>query len=222
MCVKNRVFALTYRFIFFCLGIVTLIWDLGFFDGNFKKGNLLYFTILSNILCAGVFFFLIIKNVIDINTKGVYGSSSISPHIKGNVMICILLTMCVYHFILIPYALKLNPYQTLKTSDIIFHYVIPFSMLLDWILFDEKRGFKWFDPLAWTGLPLLYVVFVFTQSRFEITARINSHISRYVYIFLDVGTLGIRSVMMNIVCLATAFVIAGYFIYGIDRIKLEM
>ena len=105
MCIKNRFIALFYRVIFFLIGIITLIYDFGFFNGIFKKTNLLYFTILSNLFCSLTFFGLIIKTILDIKKYGVRGSSSISPHIKGGVMLYILLTMSVYHFILIPYAL---------------------------------------------------------------------------------------------------------------------
>ena len=180
----------------------------------------MYFTILSNLFCIGIFASLIFKTIDDIKNDGIHGSSCISPHIKGSSLICILLTMSVYHFVLIPYALKLNPYQNLKISDIIFHYVMPFIMLFDWILFDEKGNFKWFDPILWTILPYVYVAFIFAQSRFNIADRINSHMNRYIYIFLDIGTIGIYDVLLNILCLTVAFLIVGYFIYGIDKIKV--
>lgn len=182
----------------------------------------MYFTVLSNLFCVCVFGAMAFRTFADIRNDGIHGSSSISPYIKGCVLLCILLTMLVYHFILIPYALKINPYQSLKASDVIFHYVIPFMMLFDWILFDEKGNFKWFDPIAWMLIPYLYVVFVFIQSRFEIEDRINEHMNRYIYAFLDVGTLGVNSVLLNILYLTVAFLIVGFFIYGVDRIRIKI
>lgn len=221
MCIRNRIIALIYRVIAFCLGAITLVYDFGLFNGIFKISNLLYFTIISNLFCVGLFLALIIRTADDIKNDGICGSSSISPHFKGGVLMCILLTMSVYHFVLIPYALKLNPYQSLKMADVIFHYVMPFFTLFDWILFDEKGKFKWYDPIVWTVFPYFYAIFIFVQSKFDIVGRINSHMNRYIYAFLDVRLLGVRDVAINIFCLTDAFVLVGYFIYGVDRIQLE-
>ena len=128
--------------------------------------------------------------------------------------------MIVYHFILIPYALRVNPYQNLKVSDIIFHYIMPFLTLFDWILFDEKKKFVWYDPFLWIMLPYLYVVIVFIQAQYEIIDRIANHMNRYIYIFLDIGSLGLWSVISNIAGLTVFFIIVGYLIYGIDQIKV--
>ena len=137
-------------------------------------------------------------------------------------MICILLTMTVYHFILIPYALKVNPYQSLGVTDVIFHYVIPFLTLFDWILFDEKKSFSWYDPILWTVLPYLYIIFVFIQSRFDIVDRISANMNRYIYAFLDIGLLGSVKVLFNIFLLTVAFVIVGYCLVILDCIKLNI
>ena len=191
------------------------------FDGILKKGNFLYFTVLSNLFCVGVLGALVVRTFKDIKRDGKSGVSGVSPCVKGCCMLCILLTMSVYHFVLIPYALKMNPYQNLKFSDIVFHYVMPFAVLFDWILFDEKGGFRWFYPLLWATVPFVYVLFVFAQSRFEIADRVNGHMNKYIYIFLDVGVLGFVDVMVNIVCLAVAFLAVAYLICCVDRIKLE-
>ena len=119
MSIKNRVIAFLYRLGASCISIGALIYDFGFFSGEIKVVNFLYFTIISNIFCCGLFITLTIKTLMDIKRDGIYGTSSISPHIKGEILISILLTMIVYHFILIPYALKINPYQSLKATDII-------------------------------------------------------------------------------------------------------
>ena len=221
MNINNRVIAFIYRFSAFVLGVTALVYDFGIFDGEFRKVNFLYFTILSNLLCMVLFFVLIIRTIIDIRRKGIYGSSSISPHIKGSIMISIILTMTVYHFILIPYALKIDPYQQLKITDIIFHYVIPFLTVFDWILFDEKRSFSWYDPILWTIVPYLYAAFVFLQSRVDIADRINNHMNRYIYVFLDVNLLGNMRVAFNIISLSFAFVVLGYGVFLLDKIKIK-
>ena len=174
-----------------------------------------------NLLCTILFLILSIKTLIEYIKNGNNGTTSISPHIKGCIIICILLTMVVYHFILIPYALKMNPYQSLKIPDCIFHYIMPFMVLVDWLIFDEKNAFKWYDPLLWVILPYIYIVIIFIQAQYDFIERATNHINRYIYIFLDVGTIGTKNVLSNILSLTVSFIIIGYFIYGFDKIKVN-
>lgn len=221
MSVKNRIVALLYRVSACILGLFAIVYDFGVLNGKFKAINIFYFTIISNLFCVGLFLALSIKTCADIGKYGIHGTSSISPHIKGGILISILLTMSVYHFILIPYSLKLNPYQILKFTDIILHYCIPILTLFDWLLFDEKRTFKWYDPLIWTIGPYLYIIFVFIQAGFDIAARTKAHMDNYIYAFLNVKLLGNMQVFFNIISLTIVFVLVGYLIYGIDRIKIK-
>lgn len=220
MSIKNRVIAFLYRFGASCISIGALIYDFGILNGEFKRVNFLYFTIISNIFCCGLFITLTIKTLVDIKKNGKYGTSCISPHIKGEILISILLTMIVYHFILIPYALKINPYQSLKITDIVFHYVIPFITLFDWVLFDEKKKFSWYDPVLWMIGPYLYMIFVFLQSKIELVDRINNHMNRYIYAFLDIGLLGNMKVFLNIISLSIVFICMGFCLFGLDQIKI--
>ncbi len=221
MNINNRLIALFYRISVFCLGFFSLTYDFGILDGKFKLGNLFYFTIISNLFCVGLFLALIIVTTRDLLKYGMNGSSTISPHIKGEITISILLTMTVYHFILIPYALKINPYQNFKFIDIILHYFVPTLTIFDWILFDSKKRFKWYDPIIWIIGPYLYVIFIFIQANFSIASHIDSSLSDYIYAFLDIRLLGNNAVIINLLSLTIAFIIIGYVIYGIDRIKLE-
>lgn len=220
MSIRNRGIALVYRMSALILGFCAIVYDFGIFNGEFKIINLFYFTIISNLFCLGLFLALVIKTFKEILKCGIHGTTSISPHMKGEILISILLTMCVYHFILIPYGLKINPYQSMKITDIIFHYCIPILTLFDWLLFDEKKSFKWYDPILWTIGPYLYIIFVFIQSKFTIADRINAHMNDYIYAFLDVELLGDSAVILNIVSLTIVFILVGYLIYGIDRIKI--
>ena len=221
MNINNRFFSMLYRIIAIILGLYAIIYDFGIMQGELRIYNLFYFTIISNIFCIGLFTALFIKTFIDIKNKGILGTTSISPHIKGGITISIILTMSVYHFILIPYALKEDPYESLNMKDIIFHYIIPIMTVFDWILFDEKRRYKWYDPIIWVIGPTLYIIFVYIQAGFRILERLNSNMNRYVYIFLDIRRLGVPNVILNLLLLSTSFVIVGYFLYGIDRIKIK-
>ena len=99
--------------------------------------------------------------------------------------------------------------------------MIPFLTVFDWILFDEKRSFSWYDPILWTIVPYLYAAFVFLQSRVDIADRINNHMNRYIYVFLDVNLLGNMRVAFNIISLSFAFVVLGYGVFLLDKIKIK-
>lgn len=220
MYIKNRLIALIYRLTAFIIGSIAMLYDFGLFNGQFKRANLLYFTIISNLFCIVFFGVLTIKTFYDIRRKGLYGFTTFSSYLRGEILISILLTMSVYHFILIPYAVKINPYQSLKINDIIFHYVMPIFTLFDWILFDEKGSFKWYDPLYWVIGPYLYLIYIFMQAGLENIDRINANMNKYVYVFLDVDLIGVTQVAINIISLTIIFIIIGYFIYWFDRIKI--
>ncbi len=222
MNINNRIISLIYRILALGLSSFSLMYDFGIMQGEFKISNLFYFTVISNLFCMGLFLALFIKTIVDIKKDGIYGYTSISAHIKGEIMISIILTMTVYHFILIPYALKINPYETLKPIDIILHYCMPVITIFDWILFDEKKRFKWYDPIIWTIGPYIYIIFVYIQANLGILEKINSSMSKYVYIFLDINKLGVEQVSSNILLLTITFIIIGYLIYGIDRIKISI
>ena len=60
MSIKNRVIAFLYRLGASCISIGALIYDFGFFNGEIKIVNFLYFTIISNMFCCGLFITLTI------------------------------------------------------------------------------------------------------------------------------------------------------------------
>ena len=62
---------------------------------------------------------------------------------------------------------------------------------------------------------------MFIQAGFEIAGRIDAHIGNYIYAFLDVRLLGNGAVALNIISLTVIFVLVGYLIYGIDRIRIS-
>lgn len=66
MCLNNRYVALCYRVISFVLGAITIVYDFGIFRGMFVRANLLYFTIISNLICIILFLLLSIKTLKDI------------------------------------------------------------------------------------------------------------------------------------------------------------
>lgn len=221
MNINNRGIAAIYRIVAAFISLIGILSDFGVFNKEIRIWNILYFTTISNLLCFIMFAVLSVKTIRDIKKKGTLGSTSISGLIKGEITISIILTMSVYHFILIPYALKIDPTRRLTITDITLHYLIPCLTIFDWILFDYKGRFKISYPIVWTLVPYLYVLLVYVQAGFNISKKFHTGISKYVYIFLDSEILGIETVLNNIFKISLFFIMIGYFIYGIDRIRIQ-
>lgn len=95
MCIKNRGVAVLYRLLAFIVGSIALIYDFGLFNGEFKRANLLYFTIISNLFCVIFFGCLVVKTVADIRNEGIYGSTTFLTHIRRNTYFHFTYDVCV-------------------------------------------------------------------------------------------------------------------------------
>jgi hypothetical protein len=104
-------------------------------------------------------------------------------------------------------------------QNLLVHYIVPIAVILDWILFDEKSVYRWFDPIIWISLPVAY--FIFTIVRANIGGRIEIIESSYPYFFIDVDILGWVSVLKNIGLLILGFLVLGYLIFLIDNISFK-
>jgi hypothetical protein len=92
--------------------------------------------------------------------------------------------------------------------------------ILDWLLFDQKSSFRWFDPIMWLSLPLTYFTFIIIRAKIGGVIAIVK--SSYPYFFIDVDLIGWLMVLKNVGFLIIGFLILGYIIYIIDKISLEL
>lgn len=218
MGVKSRTIALIYRFFSMVVVMFGLLLSSGILEGKMEYSLFIYFTYQSNIWCLILFAFLIYETIKDIKKKGKIGFSTVSPLIRGEVMLSIILTHLVYHNILAPHKFKMNP--NFRSSivywlqDILVHYVTPFLTVLDYLLFCKKNSFQLLHPFVWILLPIAYIIVVFIIAQ-HITA-IPSQNSRYPYFFLDVDLLGVKNVMKYIMGITVGFIAFSYLLVLFD------
>ena len=74
--------------------------------------------------------------------------------LKGGVTMSIMITCVIYHFLLAPIATN---FYTLE--NFLCHYIVPLWFLADTLFFDKQGQYKIWDPVVWTILPLLYMIF---------------------------------------------------------------
>ena len=80
------------------------------------------------------------------------------------------------------------------------HYFVPLAFLVDWILTETKREYKWKFIILWLAYPVFYLLF--TLVRGTLTGL-------YAYPFLDLNTLGPEVFAIMCLSLAGAFVVLG-------------
>lgn len=167
-----------------------------------------YFTILTNLL-TGIWF-LLEGSVL------ARGKKRKMRQMKGAVLLCNLLTGCVYYLVLHPGTFSPGAVLTINGLQ---HFVIPLAVLLDWILLEPRGTYRWWSPVLWSLVPLCYVLLIETAvpaglciGRFRIG---------YPYFFLDPGSVGVSGVIRYTIGLGAAWLAAGYLLVWFDRLLVK-
>ena len=209
-----------YQTIYCTLGLVGCVACLGVFDDfrHFRWDFYTYFTNLSNFLCLGVMATALVQTV----RKKEDGYVSSTPLLKFIGLLGILLTFCVFNFMLAG-AEGRDPQLNWRIGSICFHVILPIMYIADWFLFYERKQTTWRYPIASISFPLAYAIFLLIHAtilRFDSSILTpTGSVLIYPYFFVNLDTLGIPGVLMWIGILSVAFVAIGYLFYYIDRIS---
>lgn len=214
--ISLRPLALGYRAVALVLILTGLVRVTGIFSDTPSWSSLLFYTIMSNILCAVWMVLLIIRTIRDLRRDGTRGTSTPSARFSGAVMEAITVTMLVYLFVLVPAAFSQpGTYEPFTLTDNLIHIITPCLLIADWLLFVRKGAFRWIDPLLWALIPYAYLVFAFT---FSALGGEFGPGKRYPYPFMNVDALGLGGVATQILILTIALVAVGYVYVGLDRL----
>ncbi len=220
MCIHNRLLSLIYRIIFLFGCGIGLYLNSGIPNGELAVYMLIFYTIQSNVLCFIFFSLLLAKNIFDIKNKGHKGTTIFLPHFKGAVTMAIAVTFIIYHFILAPqFLLASSDYNLFSWQNTLVHYFVPIAVILDWIIFDEKSSYRWFDPILWLVIPITYFLFILVRARLGGVIEIVKSV--YPYFFIDVDVLGWKIVLKNASAFILGFLVLGYVIFVIDKISFK-
>ncbi len=174
------VFALIYRILFICLEA----WALSAVSGHslirfflsLKNFGLL-FNFLS-LLCIAVVLMLCLIRFRSLHSPTPF------PRVKGAFTASAVVTLIGYHFIL------KGGFPQGDMVSLILHYVGPFMMIFDWILFDSKGKFKAADPLFWSVPPIVYGLILFLcHSLFALYPPLLTYQAESLIIFGILGVL---------------------------------
>lgn len=138
MCIGNRFVPIVYKLLLLSAVLSGLYLSIFHLSDGFNGLALRYFTIQSNILVAlAILFFLIYPR-----------ETRLRAIIRGSVLLSILVTGLVFHFILVP---QLSDYFVggIDLVNHLTHTIAPLGFILDWLLFDRKGQLKLADLPFW-------------------------------------------------------------------------
>ena len=219
--IKNRTAQLIFQTVYCTLGLVGMIASLGIFDNVqvIRWDFYVHFTNISNFLCIGV----MLASLIQTAKKKEDSYVTVAPMLKFIGMLGILLTFLVFNIMLAGAAGR-DPQANWRIGSLCFHVVLPILYIADFFLFRERRGAKWYYPLASIAFPLAYVIFLLVQAvilGFDSSILIPTTTTPliYPYFFVNLDTQGVGGVLMWIAILSVAFAAVGFAFFGLDRLK---
>lgn len=209
--IKNRTAQLIFQSFYCAIGLIGVVASVGFFEYKFRTYFFTKFTNLSNYLCVGIMFAELIQTA----KKKQDSFVTMKPKLKFIGMMAIVLTFLVYNILLAGEPGR-DPAYNFSISSVTLHIILPLMFVADWFLFYEKKTVKWTYPLWSTAFPLIYVGFIYIRAWI---LNFNPDAPEiYPYFFLNLGALGLASVIRWILILLVAFITVGFAFYGIDKV----
>lgn len=191
------------------LSIIGLTMHRDFYASKPRRDFFRFYTNLSNLIVL-IYFALIAPHLYACTPL-----RALIPAAEFSVMMCIMLTFFVFHFVLFPF-LRRQLLHTPRTEgffivcidNLILHYLVPLLVLAYWVICSPG---KWTltpaHALYWTVIPLAYVVCIFADAcRGHIIEETGTH---YPYPFLNADDLGTVRVLSICAALYAFCVLAG-------------
>jgi hypothetical protein len=124
--------------------------------------------------------------------------------IRGAVVLYVLIAGVIWNLFLTGRSMGYTP------ANMLLHVVVPVLALSDWLLVGRDQArVRWWQPVAWLAYPAAYLALAL--------AVLNHFGRRAPYYFLDPGTVGAASVLVNICVLAGGALALGYALLIINR-----
>lgn len=174
-------------------------------------GMLMYYTVLSNLLVSVFAVYMVYAM-----HKGHDLQSAKFLRIKAAVTMSIMITCVVYHLMLAPLA-----DDFWRVENMLCHYIVPLYFLLDTLLVDRQQQYKWFDPIWWTLLPVLYMIFGLVNGLFIKIPIPDAKDSPFAYFFLNVPKYGWPYVLTYAGTIFVAYLVFGFVLTGVKSVNLR-
>jgi len=136
-----------------------------------------FFTVLTNILVAVCFTFLLLKKEL--------GSFFTKPSTLTATAVYITVVAIIYNLIL---RFTWEPKGLQLVVDELLHAIVPLLFVVYWLMYVPKDSLKWRDTFSWLIYPFIYLMFILFR---------GSVSGFYPYPFVDVVKYGYETVFVN-------------------------
>lgn len=210
MYIKNSYITFSYRIFFLVICGFSICTHFTFHDMDQNTRMISYFTIQSAIFCFIVFSLLAYSSYCEIKHNNIpfFRYSYIS--LKGMATLAIIITFLSYQFVLRELGFSMNNFTCYIDTfrDVLAHYVIPILVIFDWLLFQPKGLYRWFDTLTWLLFPAVYFIVISIRGVL---------VHRYPYFFLNVDEIGLSNVIIYVCIYITIVLFIGFGFFIIDK-----
>lgn len=204
--------------VYAALALTACAGSMGLYDMLFVDDFYIYFTNLSNYLCASI----MIAELIQTARKKTDGYVTIAPRLRVISMLGLMLTFLVFNILLANDPGR-APALNYKVECILLHIVLPVMYVADWVMFYEHGRVNWKVPLQSALLPLVYLLYIFLRAvllQFGSGTMDNAGAGTtvYPYFFLDPGQMGMGGVFIWVFAMAAGFIVLGYLVMIVDHL----
>ena len=214
---KNRTAQLIFQSCYCALALVACVGSVGFYDMKFTSDFYIYFTNISNYLCAGV----MLAELVQTARRSGDGYVTLAPRLRFISMLGLVLTFIVFNALLANDPAR-DPALNYKVECILCHIVLPVLYTADWLLFYEHGKVNWKLPLLSALFPVVYLLYVLIHAALW---RFDSSVMNYAgtdpviypYFFLNPERVGVGGIALWVAGLLAAFILGGYVFMLIDR-----
>ena len=213
---KNKNVQMIFQSFYCALALVACIGSVGFFDMKFTSDFYIYFTNISNYMCA----LIMLAELIQTARKREESFVTIAPRLRIISMLGLVLTFIIFNALLANDPAR-DPVLNYKVECILCHIILPIMYVADWVMFYEHGKVNWKLPFLSALLPILYLVYVFLHAALS---HFDSSVMNYAgtdpviypYYFLNPERVGVGGMAVWILALLVAFGALGILFYLVD------
>ena len=215
---KSRTAQLVFQSMYVALALVACVGSVGFYDMKFTSDFYIYFTNISNYLCAGI----MIAELVQTARRTGDGPVKTAPRLRFISMLGLVLTFIVFNALLANDPNR-DPALNYKAECILCHIVLPVLYVADWVAFYEHGKVGWKLPLLSALFPLAYLAYVFVHAAlWHFDSSVMNYAGTdpviYPYFFLNPERVGAGGIAAWVGALLAAFVAGGFLFMLADRL----
>lgn len=160
-----------------------------------------FFTILTNILTALCFTYLLFK------PGSKWGLFFSKPASLAAITVYIAVVGLIYNLIL---RFLWSPQGLQLIVDELLHSVVPVIFILYWFIYVPKSTLKWANIILWLLYPFIYCIYILIRGAIS---------GFYPYPFIDVGIHGYNKVFLNIAGIVMVFIMLSVILVSIGKLN---